>query len=96
LSYTPAQNLRSLGNEVSPVAFPGYVGRLVETFAGLPDVVTAYALRMLAHMLDSDCRALTRTCPARRTPHAGQKAQKVTTGTKQPQNEIGPPPKEKP
>jgi hypothetical protein len=43
-----------LGNEVSPVAFPGYVGRLVETFAGLPDVVTAYALRMLAHMLDSD------------------------------------------
>ena len=47
-------------------------------------------------MLDSDCRALTRTCPASRTPHAGQKAQKVTTSTNQPQNGIGPPPKDKP
>jgi len=41
-------------------------------------------------------RALTRTCPAGPTPVAGQEAQKVTTGTNQLQNGIGPPPKEKP
>jgi hypothetical protein len=34
--------------------------------------------------------------PAGRTPHAGQEAQKVTTGTNQLQNGIGPPPKDEP
>jgi hypothetical protein len=31
-----ARTFAFFGNEVSPVAFPGYVGRLVETFARAP------------------------------------------------------------
>ena len=51
-----------------------------ETFAEVPNGChTAHTLGLVAHWLDSDRPALTRACPARRTPHAREKAQKDTT-----------------
>src|SRR6476469_10631185 len=51
---------------------------------------------MLAHILDSDWRALIRTCPAGRTPHPGKRPRRTPPAQTNPKNGIGPPPKEKP
>jgi hypothetical protein len=67
-----------------------------ERSPGLPDVGTAYVLRILAHRLDSRLTGAHLVLVLQGELHAGQKVRKDTTGTNQPQNGIGPPPREKP